>query len=83
MLLPKKRRISLKLRSAAYETSYKSLPTERLVCTQARKARKEALEKLQEEVVAHKHTCKSFANHINKEAHAEQKILKMREDAKK
>ena len=50
---------------------------------QARKALKEAQEKLQEEVTAHKCTMEALTKHINMEAHAEQKILELREEAKK
>ena len=50
---------------------------------QARKALKEAQEKLQEEVTAHKRTMEALTKHINTEAHAEQKILELREEAKK
>ena len=50
---------------------------------QARKALKEAREKLQEEVTAHKRTLDALTKHVNTEAHAEQKILEMRKEAKK
>ena len=49
----------------------------------ARKALKEAHEKLQEEVMAHKRTLEDFPKHINMDAHAEQKILELQEEAKK
>ena len=48
-----------------------------------RKALKEAQEKLQDEVAAHKRTCEALTKHINTEAHTKQKILEMWEDAKK
>ena len=50
---------------------------------QTRKALKDAREKLQEEVTAHKRTMDVLIKHINTEAHAEQKILQLREEAKK
>ena len=53
------------------------------MCTQARKAVKDAQEKLQEEVTAHKHTLDALTNHVNTEAQAKQKILKLGEEAKK
>ena len=53
------------------------------VRAQARKAVKEAQEKLQAEVTAHKRTMESIAKKIEREAHAEQKILELREEAKK
>ena len=53
------------------------------MCAQARKALKEVQEKLQEEVTAHKHTLDALTKHVNTEAHAEQKILEMLEEAKK
>ena len=53
------------------------------VRAQARKAVKEAQEKLQAEVTAHKRTMESITKHIDMEAHAEQKILELREEAKK
>ena len=53
------------------------------VRAQARKAVKEAEEKLQAEVTAHKRTMESIAKKIESEAHAEQKILELREEAKK
>ena len=49
----------------------------------ARKAVKEAQEKLQAEMTAHKRTMESIAKKIEREAHAEQKILELREEAKK
>ena len=52
------------------------------VRAQARKALKEAQEKLQKEVTAHKRTLVSLTKHIDTEAHAEQKILELREEAK-
>ena len=53
------------------------------VRAQARKALKEAQEKLQEEVTTYKRTMEALTKHINTEAHAEQKILELREEAKK
>ena len=53
------------------------------VRAQARKAVKDAQEKLQAEVMAHKRTLESFTKRIDVEAHAEQKILELREEAKK
>ena len=50
---------------------------------QARKELKEAQEKLQEEVSVHKRTLEALTKHINTKAHIEQKILEMREEAKK
>ena len=38
---------------------------------------------MQAEVTAHKRTMESIAKKIQSEAHAEQKILELREDAKK
>ena len=38
---------------------------------------------MQEEVTAHRCTLESLTKHINTEAHAEQKILELRENAKK
>ena len=40
-------------------------------------------EKLQEEVTAHKRTLDALTKHVNTEAHTEQKILELREEAKK
>ena len=53
------------------------------VCAQARKALKDAQEKLQEQVTAHKRTMEALTKHVNTEAHAEEKILELQEDAKK
>ena len=53
------------------------------VRAQARKAVKEAQEKLQAELMAHKQTMESVTKKIEREAHAEQKILELREEAKK
>ena len=53
------------------------------VRAQVQKALKHAQEKLQEEVTAHKRTMDVLIKHINTEAHAEQKILQLREEAKK
>ena len=53
------------------------------VRAQARKAVKDAQEKLQAEVTAHKRTLESLTKRIDVEAHAEQKILELREEAKK
>ena len=53
------------------------------VRAQARKAVKDAQEKLQAEVTAHKRTMESLTKHIDTEAHAEQKILELREEARK
>ena len=52
------------------------------VRAQARKALKEAQEKLQEEVTAHKRTMESLTKHINTEAHSKPKILELWEEAK-
>ena len=60
-----------------------SLDWETNVRAQARKAVKDAQEKLQAEVTAHKRTLESLTKHIDTEAHAEQKILELREEAKK
>ena len=43
----------------------------------------DAQEKLQAEVTAHKRTLDSLTKRIDVEAHAEQKILELREEAKK
>ena len=53
------------------------------VRAQARKAVKDAQEKLQDEVTTHKRTMESLTKHIDTEAHAEQEILELREEAKK
>ena len=53
------------------------------VRAQARMALKEVEEKLQEEVTAHKRTMEALTKHINMEAHTEQKILELRQEAKK
>ena len=50
---------------------------------QARKVLKDAQEKLQEEVTAHKRTLESLTKHIDMGGHAEEKILELREEAKK
>ena len=50
---------------------------------QARKAVKDAHEKLQDKVRVHKRTMEALTKYINTEAHAEQKILELREEAKK
>ena len=42
-----------------------------------------AQEQLQEKVMTHKRTLESLTKHIDTEAHAEQKILELREEAKK
>ena len=53
------------------------------VRAQARKAVKDAQEKLQDEVTTHKRTMESLTKHIDTEAHAEKKILELRKEAKK
>ena len=53
------------------------------VRAQARKALKEAQEKLQEEVTTYKRTMEALTKHINTEAHAKPKILELREEVKK
>ena len=53
------------------------------MCAQAHKALKEMQDKLQEEVAAHQHTSEALTQRIYMEARAEQKILEMREEAKK
>ena len=57
------------------------------VRAQARKAVKDAQEKLQAEVTAHKRTLesltKSLTKHIDTKAHAEPKILELRKEARK
>ena len=60
-----------------------SLDRETNVRAQARKAIKDAQEKLHAEVKAHKRTMESLTKHIDTEAHAEQKILELREEARK
>ena len=50
---------------------------------QAGKAVKDAQEKLQEEVTAHKRTMEALTKHVNTEAHAKKKILELREEGKK
>ena len=52
------------------------------VHAEARKAQKEMQDKLQEEVYAHQRTSKALTQSLNMEAHAEQKILEMREEPK-
>ena len=53
------------------------------VRAQARKPVKDAQEKLQAEVTAHKRTLESLTKRIDVEAHAEQKIVELQEEAKK
>ena len=53
------------------------------VRAQARKAVKDAQDKLQAEVTAQKRTLESLTKHIDTDAHVEQKILELREEAKK
>ena len=53
------------------------------VRAQARKAVKDAQDKLQDEVAAHKRTMDAISKHIEREAHAESKILELREEARK
>ena len=62
---------------------WQSSDRETSIRAQARKALKETQEKLQEEVTAHRRTLESLTKHIDTEAHAEQKILELREEAKK
>ena len=56
---------------------------ETTVRAQARKAIKDAQDKLQDEVAAHKRTMDAISKHIKREAHAESRILELREEARK
>ena len=62
---------------------WQSSDRETNVRAQARKAVKDAQDKLQEEVAAHKRTMDAISKHIEREAHAESKILELREEARK